>query len=97
MTLSRTDLLPVLTIVAGGVIGASLSVGFLGSRSADVPPQPVRVVNDVTEDASALDVVGEESRIVVATDSSGVRITENQCGGCPSVVVCAPRGGSAFA
>jgi len=37
MRFSRTDLLPVLTIVAGGVIGASLSIGFLGSRSDDVP------------------------------------------------------------
>ena len=38
MRLSRTDLLPVLTIVAGGVIGASLSFSFLGSRSDDAPP-----------------------------------------------------------
>ncbi len=36
MRLSRTDLLPVLAIVAGGVIGASLSFSFLGSRSEDV-------------------------------------------------------------
>ena len=34
---SRTDLLPVLTIMTGGVIGASLSFSFLGSRSGDVP------------------------------------------------------------
>ncbi len=33
MRLSRTDLVPVLAIVAGGVVGASLSFGFLGSRS----------------------------------------------------------------
>ena len=38
MRLSRTDLLPALTIVAGGVIGASLSFSFLGSRSIDAPP-----------------------------------------------------------
>ena len=37
MKLSRTPLLPLLTIVAGGVIGASLSFGFLGLRSDDVP------------------------------------------------------------
>ena len=46
MRLSRTDLLPVLTIVAGGVIGASLSFGFLAlSRSDDVsaPVRPVPV------------------------------------------------------
>ena len=36
MRLSRTDLIPVMTIVAGGVIGASLSFGLLGSRSEDV-------------------------------------------------------------
>ena len=36
MSLSRTDLVPVLAIVTGGVIGASLSFGFLGSRSEDV-------------------------------------------------------------
>jgi len=42
MRLSRTDLLPVLTIVAGGVIGASVSAGILMpnlllmSRSGDV-------------------------------------------------------------
>ena len=37
MRLSRTDVVPVLTIVAGGVMGASLSFSFLGSRSDDVP------------------------------------------------------------
>ncbi len=36
MRLSRTDLLPVLTIIAGGVLGASLSFSFLGSRSYEV-------------------------------------------------------------
>ena len=38
MRLSGTDLLPVLTVLAGGVVGASLSFSFLGSRSSDVPP-----------------------------------------------------------
>ena len=39
MRLSRTDLLPVLTIMAGGVLGASLSIGLLGrSPAVDVPP-----------------------------------------------------------
>ena len=37
MRLSRMDFVPVLTIMAGGVIGASLSFSFLGSRSDDVP------------------------------------------------------------
>ncbi len=46
MRLSRTDLVPVLAIVAGGAIGASLSFSFLGSRSEDVlvfdPPMIVQ-------------------------------------------------------
>ena len=41
MSLSRTDLVPVLTIVVGGIIGASLSSGFVGSRSDGVSaPDP---------------------------------------------------------
>ena len=36
MRLFRTDLVPVLAIVAGGALGASLSFGFLGSWSEDV-------------------------------------------------------------
>ncbi len=36
MRLNRTDLVPVLAIAVGGVIGASLSFSFLGSRSDDV-------------------------------------------------------------
>ncbi len=44
MTLSRTDLLPVLTIIAGGVIGASLSFSFLGRSPADDVPGPDSVV-----------------------------------------------------
>jgi hypothetical protein len=46
MSLSRTDLIPVLTIVVGGMIGASLSSGTLFvSRSADVsaPDSFVRI------------------------------------------------------
>ena len=39
MGLSRTNFVPVLAIVAGGVIGASLSFGFLALRSEDVPAQ----------------------------------------------------------
>ena len=43
MRLSRTGLVAVLAIVAGGVIGATLSFSLLGSRSNDVPA-PVRSV-----------------------------------------------------
>ncbi len=39
MRLSRTDLVPVLTIVVGGVIGASVSFSLLGSRSNDEAEQ----------------------------------------------------------
>ena len=35
MRLSHTDLLALLTVVAGGVIGASLSLSFLGRSRAD--------------------------------------------------------------
>ena len=37
MSFARTNRIAALTIVAGGVIGASLSFSFLGSRSVDVP------------------------------------------------------------
>ena len=37
MRLSHTNIVPLLPIVAGGVIGASLSFSFLESRFADVP------------------------------------------------------------
>jgi len=43
MRLSRTDLAPVLAIVAGGVIGASLSFSFLGSPAVDVQPVAAEV------------------------------------------------------
>jgi hypothetical protein len=41
MRLSRTDFFPVLTIIAGGVIGASLTFGVLGSSSANSVPTPL--------------------------------------------------------
>ena len=41
MGLSRTDFVPVLAIVAGGVIGASLSFGLLAlAPSGDLPVDP---------------------------------------------------------
>lgn len=36
MRLNRTDLVPVLTIVAGGLVGGLVSFSFLGPRSEDV-------------------------------------------------------------
>ncbi len=42
MRLSRIDFVPLLTIMAGGVLGASLSISLLGSRSDNVSaPLPV--------------------------------------------------------
>ncbi len=41
MGLSRSDLLPVLTIMTGGVIGASLSISFLGSGDVPAPDSVV--------------------------------------------------------
>ncbi len=43
MRLSRTDLVPVLTIVAGGAIGASLSFSLLGRSPGVAVPDPVVV------------------------------------------------------
>jgi len=53
MRLSRTDFAPLLAIVAGGVIGASLSFGLLGrSPAVDVPaPNPV-VAPSVTKETA---------------------------------------------
>ena len=53
MKLSRTDLVPVLAIVTGGVIGASLSFSFLGSRSNDVPAANPIVAPSMTPEARA--------------------------------------------
>ena len=53
MRLSRMDLLPLLTIVVGGALGASLSFGFLGSRSNDVPAANPIVAPSMTPEARA--------------------------------------------
>ncbi len=56
MRLSRTDVFPVLTIMAGGVIGASLSFSLLGSRSTDVPaPAPLVTVRLLDGQSSMVD------------------------------------------
>jgi hypothetical protein len=46
MRLSRTDVFPILTIIAGGIVGASFALGTLSSRSSDGAPvrAPVRAV-----------------------------------------------------
>ena len=56
MRLSRTDVFPVLTIMAGGVIGASVSFSLLGSRSTDVPaPTPLVTVRLLDGRSSMVD------------------------------------------
>ena len=62
MRLSRTDLVPVLTIVAGGILGASLSPGFFGSRSADPAPDSAlgMVTGQVTDAQTGLPVVAAQ-------------------------------------
>ena len=52
MRLSRSHLVPVLAIVAGGLIGASLSFGLLGSRSDDVPAQDLLFGPSVTVESA---------------------------------------------
>ena len=60
MRLPRTDLVPVLTIAAGGIIGASLSFTLLGPRSDDVPvvvPVVVPSATDAREQIEPLETV----------------------------------------
>jgi len=62
MRLSRRDLVPVLTIVAGGVIGASLSFSLL-SRSDDVPAPEVVVAGALTlEDRFEVEIESLQNR-----------------------------------
>ncbi len=58
MSLYRTDLAPLLTIVAGGIIGASLSFGFLGQSPRDVPAPDAVVAPSVTTELDHLPLVG---------------------------------------
>ena len=80
MGLSRTDLLPVLTIMAGGIVGTSLSFGFLGSRSADVP-------SVVYEYAATLEPV--QARPEGASPEGAMTCTPN---GVVYIRPCRPRG-----
>lgn len=62
MRLSRTDAVPVLAIVAGGVIGASLSFSLL-SRSDDVPSVNPIAAPSMTSEARA-DAIDRAERIL---------------------------------
>ncbi len=63
MRLNRTHLVPVLAIVAGGVIGASLSFGLLGpSPAVDVPaPNPVVAPSATRETDRRLEPLARET------------------------------------
>ena len=63
MSLSRTDLVPVLAIVAGGMIGASLSFGLLESGSDDMPAPELVVVPALTlEDRFEVEIESLQDR-----------------------------------
>ncbi len=68
MRLSRTDLLPVLTIMAGGVIGASLSLSplVLWSPADDGPGPDSVVAPSMTTEAraDAIDRIDRAERIL---------------------------------
>ncbi len=55
MRLSRTDLLPVLVIIAGGIIGASLSFSLLWSPSNDMPVPTLQLL---AEDGANQELTG---------------------------------------
>jgi hypothetical protein len=48
MRFSRTDLFPILTIIAGGVIGASFAFGALASRSNGGVTARARIIHEVS-------------------------------------------------
>ncbi|MCH7856701.1 MAG: hypothetical protein IIB37_08110 [Gemmatimonadetes bacterium] len=74
MRLSRTDLVPVLAIVAGGVIGASFSFSLLErSRPGDVPP----VVPGGLYESAVTPELAVRVEYANGTVVTGVRITVN--------------------
>ncbi len=82
MRLSQTDLVPVLTIIAGGAIGLSLSAGILipnllpVSRSDDVPaPDPVVAPSPIAEPSTPVPVP-----VRVQTGTITGRVTDEQSG-----------------
>ena len=63
MRRSRMDFSPVVAIIAGGAIGFSLSFGFLGSRSNDVPAANPIVAPSMTPEARA-DAIDQAEHIL---------------------------------
>ncbi len=74
MKLSGTDLVPVLTIIAGGAIGFSLSVGLLLLSPSNDVPAPDPVVTPSTTVESAIRGAARAGTVVG-------QITEAQTGG----------------
>ncbi len=71
MRLSRTNLVPVLAIVAGWVIGASFSFGFLVTQVRAQEPLEFKLLLPVAELESALSRI--DRQIVLALGSDSVR------------------------
>ena len=76
MRLSRTDLVPALTIIAGGAIGALLTFSPLVLRSpANDEPVPVRLVRATSDDGRtrvrSVSVRSTDGRTVVFVSSDG--------------------------
>ena len=75
MRLSRIDFVPVLAIVAGGVIGASLSFSFLErSRSDDVPSATVGTVTGQVIDASSGSTVAAVQVYISSFEMGGLTL-----------------------
>ena len=64
MRLSRIDLLPLLTIVAGGLVGGLVSFSFLASSPSGVPaPDPVVAPALTLEDRFEMEIESLENRL----------------------------------
>ncbi len=63
MRLSRIDLLPLLTIVAGGLVGGLVSFSFLASSPSGVPaPDPVVAPALTLEDRFGVEIESLQNR-----------------------------------
>ena len=85
MRLSRTDLVPVLTIMAGGAIGLSLSLNFLLlAPSGDVPSLDLAPVVDPAAPVppvAPLGPVEPTTRVRIRVGTVTGQITDRQTGG----------------
>ena len=68
MRLSRTDLVPVLAIVAGGAVGLATSASLLSSRSNDVT---VVVPTAVVPDGQRISYWSSDGRVEYRLDTRG--------------------------